>query len=213
MLRRDISNEAGARSDGLMIVSVIFIATFTYIAFTTSPVYTGVGIGDRAPELKGEVWDGNTWSPFDLHENLDPSWEEDSGDGTWYMIEFMDTNCGACQSAATNTIPSEQAKWLGENGRSVPENTTVEFIAVAIALHPGSWDYGQQEIIDFKTDYNQNFPFMDDHDNSNSEVWEIPGTPTYFLVAPNGIIEYASPEDNSRDVWDAMEEKIPRGES
>ena len=213
MLRRDISNEAGARSDGLMIVSVIFIAAFTFIAFTTSPVYTGVGIGDMAPELKGEVWDGNTWSPFDLHENLDPSWEEGSGEGTWYMIEFMDTNCGACQSAATNTIPSEQAKWLGENGRSVPENTTVEFIAVAMALYPGSWDYGQQEIIDFKTDYNQNFPFMDDHDNSNSGVWEIPGTPTYFLIAPNGIIEYASPEDNSRDVWDAMEEKIPRGES
>ena len=43
MLRRDISNEAGARSDGLMIVSVIFIAAFTFIAFTTSPVYTGVG--------------------------------------------------------------------------------------------------------------------------------------------------------------------------
>ena len=213
MLRRDISNEAGARSDGLMIVSVIFIAAFTYIAFTTSPVYTGVGIGDRAPELKGEVWDGNTWVPFDLHENLDSSWEEGSGEGTWYMIEFMDTNCGACQSAATNSIPSEQAKWLGENGRSVPENTTVEFLAVAIALHPDSWDYGQQEIIDFKTDYNQNFPFMDDHDNSNSGVWEIPGTPTYFLIAPNGIIEYASPEVNSRDEWDAMEEKIPRGES
>jgi hypothetical protein len=53
---------------------------------------------------------------------------------------------------------------------------------------------------------------MDDHDNSNQNVWEIPGTPTYFLIAPNGIIEYASPEDNSKTVWDVMEDKIPRGE-
>ena len=50
MIRRDMDNEAGARSDGLMIVSVIFIAAFTYIALTTNPVYTGVGVGDKVPE-------------------------------------------------------------------------------------------------------------------------------------------------------------------
>ena len=36
MIRRNTSDEAGARSDGLMIVSVIFIAAFTFIAFTTT---------------------------------------------------------------------------------------------------------------------------------------------------------------------------------
>ena len=71
MLRRNICNEAGARSDGLMFVSVLFISAFTYIAITTNPVYTGIGVGDRAPELVGDVWDGSSWTEFDLHKNLD----------------------------------------------------------------------------------------------------------------------------------------------
>ena len=40
------NNEAGARSDGLIIVTVIFVVAFTYIALTTNPVYTGIGVGD-----------------------------------------------------------------------------------------------------------------------------------------------------------------------
>ena len=98
MIRRNISDEAGARSDGLMIVSVIFIAAFTIIAFTTNPVYTGIDVGDRVPELKGEMtFDGETWVDFDLEDYYDEMWAE-GDEGTWTMIEFMDTNCGACEN-------------------------------------------------------------------------------------------------------------------
>ena len=55
MIRRNNSEEAGARTDGLVIVSVIFIAAFTLIAWTTDPVYTGIDVGDRVPELKGKM--------------------------------------------------------------------------------------------------------------------------------------------------------------
>ena len=92
MFRRIISNEAGARSDGLMLVSVVLIAAFTYIAFTTNPIYTGIGVGDRVPELEGQIYDGSTWTDFNLEDHIDPMWAEGDG-GTWFMIEFMDTNC------------------------------------------------------------------------------------------------------------------------
>ena len=50
-------------------------------------------------------------------------------------------------------------------------------------------------------------------DNSHQDDWGGFGTPTYFLVAPNGIIEYVNLEaDAGYTVWDAMDEKIPRGE-
>ena len=91
MIRRNISNEAGARSDGLMLVSVVLIAAFTYIAFTTNPIYTGIGVGDRVPELEGQIYDGSTWTDFNLEDHIDPMWAEGDG-GTWFMIEFMDTN-------------------------------------------------------------------------------------------------------------------------
>ncbi len=213
MIRRDMDNEAGARSDGLMIVSVIFIAAFTYIALTTNPVYTGVGVGDKVPELSGEIWDGQSWVEFDLYENLDFTWTEDSEDGTWYVIEFMDTNCGACQKSAPDFVP-QQSKWLEPGSRSMPPDMDVQFIAVAFSLNPDadSWEYSQQEIKDFRQEYDHIFPYMDDLDNSNRDVWGIDYTPQYFLVAPNGIIEYASPEAAGDSVWDAMESVIPRGD-
>jgi hypothetical protein len=214
MLRRNICNEAGARSDGLMFVSVLFISAFTYIALTTNPVYTGIGVGDRAPDLTGQVWDGNSWTDFDLQDNIDSMWSEGDA-GTYYMIEFMDTNCGYCKTSAKDFILPEQSRWTGENPtRSMPENITVEFLAVSIALHDGSegWDYGRTEITDFRAEYDHTFGYMDDHDNENRDEWEIPGTPTYFLVAPNGIILYATPDaEQGFSVWDAMEYEIPTG--
>jgi len=216
MQRRNFCDEAGARSDGLMIVSILFITAFTYIALTTNPVYTGIGVGDRAPNLVGEVWDGSTWTDFELKENIDESWVEGEP-GTYYMIEFMDTNCGYCQQAAEADFPSMQTKWTGDSPtRSMPAGVNVEFIAVSIALHDGSdgWDYGTDEIKDFREEYGHTFGYMDDQDNDNRDEWGIPGTPSYFLIGPDGIIMYATPEaEQGETIWDAMEYEIPRGEA
>ena len=170
----------------------MFIAAFTYIAFTTNPVYTGIGVGDRVPELEGQIYDGGAWTDFKLEDSLDPLWAEGDG-GTWFMIEFMDTNCGYCQQQAAEDIPNQQAKWLGDNPpRSTPDNVTVEFLAVSISLWESGTDgksYGRDVIQDFRNNNNHNFPYMDMQDNSHQEDWGGFGTPTYFLIAPNGIIE------------------------
>ncbi len=216
MIRRNISDEAGARSDGLLMISVIFITAFTYIALTTSPIYTGAGVGDRVPELEGQIYDGGAWTDYNLQDHLNPLWSEGEG-GTWFMIEFMDTNCGYCQQAARDDIPAMQGQWLGENPpRTTPENVSVEFLAVSISLwHDGveGKSYGREVIEGFRTDNGHNFPYMDMQDNSYEEAWGKLGTPTYFLVAPNGIIMFATPEAASGyTVWDAMNDNIPWGE-
>ena len=215
MLRRNICNEAGARSDGLMFVSVLFISAFTYIAITTNPVYTGIGVGDRAPELVGDVWDGSSWTEFDLHKSLDENANLEIPVETYYMIEFMDTNCGYCQQSAEQFLTPEQSKWTGDNPtRSMPENVKVEFLAVSIALHDGTegWDYGKSEITSFREEYGHTFNYMDDQDNDNRDEWGIPGTPTYFLVSPEGIILYSTPDaEHGYTVWDAMDYEIPTG--
>lgn len=215
MQRRNISNEAAARADGLLIVSVMFITAFTYIALTTSPVYTGIGIDDRAPDLDGQVWDGTSWSDFSLYDSVDSMWVEGE-EGTYYMIEFMDTNCGACQEAAKD-FPAMQDKWLGEDAtRSMQANQSVEFLAVSISL----WDedtagkeYGRDQIEEFRLSNNHDFMYMDDQDDSNKDDWGDFGTPTYFLVAPNGLIKYVNLDaPNGYTVWAAMDDIIPRGE-
>lgn len=218
MQRRIISNEAGARSDAMMIVSVIFIAAFTYIALTTSPVYTGIGVGDRAPDLQGQVLIGNEWVDFNLADNIDPMWDEDGEDnGTWYLIEFMDTNCGHCINAARDDFPSAQANWLGEDApRPTPDNINVEFLAVSISLWedttPGK-EYGKEEIVEFRDTYGLNFGFMDSQDNSHQSGWGNLGTPSYFIVSPNGIIEYTNLETPELVWQEALENLVPRGDA
>lgn len=224
-----MDEEAGARSDGLMIVSVIFITAFTYIALTTDPVYTGVGVGDRAPELSGQIYNGSTWVDFDLKEQFNDSWVE--GDpGTYYLVEFMDTNCGICVSAATDKFPGAQSKWLGVNGqeptRSMPNGTSVQFLAVSISLWDESVagkDYGRDVIVQFRDAVNYDgettrsggthyFPYMDMQDNGHQDDWGNFGTPTYFIIDPSGIIQYTNLEDQGYDFRDALEDIVPRGE-
>ena len=209
-----MNDEAGARSDGLMIISVIFIAAFTYIALTTNPVYTGIGVGDKAPNLTGQIYDGAGWVDFDLKENFNDSWIE--GDpGTYFLVEFMDTNCGICVTAADQKFPSAQAEWTGENPtRPMPEGVVVEFLAVSISL----WDetvsgksYGRDVIVDFRTEYNHQFPYMDMQDNSHQDDWGNFGTPTYFIIDPDGIIQYTNLESPGYDFRDALEDIVPRG--
>ena len=212
-----MNDEAGARSDGLMIISVIFIAAFTYIALTTNPVYTGIGVGDKAPNLKGQVYDGAGWVNFDLHKEIDENKNksEDDNPNTYYLIEFMDTNCGICVDAANLKFPSAQSEWTGDNPtRPMPEGVAVEFLAVSISL----WDetvsgksYGRTVIEEFRTEYNHQFPYMDLQDNSHQDDWGNFGTPTYFIIDPDGIIQYTNLESPGYDFRDALEDIVPRG--
>ena len=213
-------NEAGARSDGLMIISVIFIAAFTYIALTTNPVYTGVGVGDRAPDLNGQIYDGAGWVDFSLKEQFNESWSE--GDpGTYYLVEFMDTNCSICVTAADKKFPSAQAEWTGETPtRPMPDGTSVEFLAVSISLWDetvSGKDYGRSVIEDFRNQewgnnkQAHNFPYMDMQDNSHQDDWGNFGTPTYFIIDPSGIIQYTNLESPGYDFRDALDDIVPRG--
>ncbi len=213
MYRRKISDEGSARADATMFVAVIFVATYTLIALTTNPVYSGVSVGDLAPELEGDVWNGNTWTDYKLEDRINTDWQPGMP-GTWIMIEFMDTNCGACVSAAKNTIPQAQNYWLGNP--DIAEGLNVEFLAVSISLWDSSVEgkeYGRTVIQDFRSEHSHQFNYMDGQDNAYKDLWEVQGTPSYYLIAPNGIVQFSSPEGSSYStVFDAMNDLIPTGD-
>ncbi|MDP6865164.1 MAG: TlpA disulfide reductase family protein [Candidatus Poseidoniaceae archaeon] len=196
-------NEAGARTDATMVVMSIFIAAFMLIAWTTDPVYQGVSVDDRAPPIEGKIFKNNVWMEWSLEDQLDETWISGSAYGTWHMIEFMDIYCGHCQSAA----PEVRDQYNNWRATDLPGEQEIEFVAVSIALWQGdpSRDYSRENIESFRNDSGQTFPYIDDLDNSNRDVWAIPGTPTYFLIAPNGQIVYASPEAaGGETVYEAM---------
>jgi len=200
------NREAGAQMDSFIIVMALFIIGIMIVAFTTNAVYVGVGEGDRAPALEGRAYDPVTgsWSQFKLGDKFDESWQE-GDNGTWHLIEFMDINCGACKSAAPKMKEIHELYSSPNSGRQ-----PVEVTAVSIKLRPDSWSYPETGTEDFAAGYGHQFRYFSDWDTEEyRDLWEIGGTPTYFIIQPNGVVAWASPEHRQEGIEDALYRTIP----
>ncbi|RZD39260.1 MAG: hypothetical protein CXT71_04725 [Methanobacteriota archaeon] len=207
MIKRKIElNEAAGRADAFLLITILFIVGFAIVSLTTNPTYTGVSIGDKAPELSGDIYNGTNWQQVTINDMFNDSWQEGDFGGTWVMVEFMDINCGHCQKAAPE-VGSYSDSWM--NDATLANGAKIEFVAVSIQLGLGGDEYTRENIEGFRTEYSHNIPYMDDLDNDLKGSWKIPGTPTYFLVAPNGLISYSTPESFGVSVWEHMAQTIP----
>ena len=80
----------------------------------------------------------------------------------------------------------------------------VIFIAVAVEFVSES---SRAEIVEFRSQYENNFRYVDDLDISIADDWDVAATPTYFLVQPDGIVAWNSGQGSDTLGWDAKEEK------
>ena len=126
--------------------------------------------------------------------------------GQWVAIEFMDTDCPYCQQTAdeygqwANTYSANNPNWNGPH---------VNFLASATELDIPGHETSRAEIQDFRAEYGHNFPYIDDIDQDNMKEWGIPGTPTYFLIQPDGIIAWVS-DDSNEDLAQAIVRLTPQ---
>jgi hypothetical protein len=202
-----------ARIDTALTAIAIFIAAIMVISLTTSPIITGTKKGDRAPNITGEAYNGSVWEDFDLQTYYDYDWSLENNNTTgsqWVMIEFLDTDCGYCWSAAreyqegSQYFTPDNPDWDGPH---------INFIASAAELTGlKGHDSSREEIMAFRdktmgemcnsgnddcsTREGAAFtiPFIDDLDKSIMGKWDIGGTPAYFLIQPDGIVAWASHE-------------------
>jgi thiol-disulfide isomerase/thioredoxin len=198
---------AGAMGSALIKVMSLFFIGIMIIAFTANPVSVGTGEGQRAPDIDGKFYNGTGWSDMEFGSYFNTSWEEGDINGQWVVIEFMDTDCPACQRAAedygsyANYFSVSNSEWNGPH---------VNFLASATELSIQGHNSDRQEIQEFRADNGHNFPYIDDLDQDNMGEWGIPGTPTYFLIQPDGIIAWSSPEHSGEKVSDAIFRLTPR---
>ncbi|MEC7261503.1 MAG: hypothetical protein VXV71_03650 [Candidatus Thermoplasmatota archaeon] len=151
--------DASARSDAGIIVMSMFFAGLLIVAFTTNPVASGTQIGERAPIFSGEAYDGNSWSSFDFEDLLDTSWTWNSTeDSPWIAVEFLDTDCGYCKQSAPDV-----GQWAEMYSAEQWPGPDVIFIAVAVEFVA---ETSRAEIIEFRSQYNNNFAYVDDLDIS-----------------------------------------------
>ena len=203
-LTRD--NNAGAVGSAALSVASLFFIAIMIIAFTANPVAIGTDVGERAPDVEGKAYNGTSWVEFDFESYFDNSWEEGNISGQWVAIEFMDTDCPYCQQTAdeygqwANTYSANNPNWNGPH---------VNFLASATELDIPGHETSRAEIQDFRAEYGHNFPYIDDIDQDNMKEWGIPGTPTYFLIQPDGIIAWVS-DDSNEDLEQAIVRLTPQ---
>ncbi len=225
-----ISDENGdARMDTALTAIALFLAAMMVISFTSSPITTGTKEGDRAPNIVAKAYNGSVWQDFDLQSYYDYDWSidnNDTKDSQWVMIEFMDTDCPYCFNTAeeyqegSNYFVPENPSWNGPQ---------VSFIASAAELTGlQGHDSTRDEIeafrdktegemcnssnVDCSSRKGQPFsiPFIDDLDKEHMEKWGIGGTPTYFLIQPDGIIAWVSSEHPNEKFYEAITRIVPQ---
>jgi thiol-disulfide isomerase/thioredoxin len=204
-MKHTYDDEASTLGDSFLKISALFFVGILILAFTTSPVATGTKEGERAPKIDGAAYAGSGWSSFDFSDQFDTAWDGNVS-GDWVMIEFMDTDCPYCvRSAETYGDASEVFR------ASNPEwnGAQVNFFASATQLDIQGHETSRNEIKAFRDkstgeecdgqdcanragSAHDFVTYFDDIDQENMDEWDIRGTPTYFLIQPDGIIAWVS---------------------
>ena len=219
-------NEADIRTKAAIRVMSLFFVGLIIIAATTSPIATGTKAGERAPALEGKFYNGSGgWTTFNLESYWDSNWKEGDASGQWVALEFMDTDCPYCVKSAAD-MSANSADFDGSNPQW--DGAIVNFIASVTELDINGHDSSRAEIVAFRdktADSGQScagsdcgnrdgsahaFPYIDDLDQDNMKEWKVGGTPSYYLIQPDGIIAWSSSENQGEDLRDAIISMVTR---
>ena len=204
-MKHTYDDEASTLSDTFLKVASIFFVGILILAFTTDSIATGTKEGERAPALDGAAYSGNGWSSFDFQDQFDTTWDGNAS-SDWVMIEFMDTDCPYCVRSAdlygeaSEAFHGSNPDWKGAQ---------VNFFASATQLDIAGHESSREEIAAFRDKSTGQecanadcanrggsardlVTDVDDLEQDNMDKWDIKGTPTYFLIQPDGIIAWVS---------------------
>lgn len=202
----------GRLSSFLAVVSVFFIGLM-FIAVSTSPVIKGVNKGEMPPNITGEARIANSaWFSFDLYSKFNASWNGDITTDRWFVVEFIDTDCPHCWSSAA-TLSQIDAQFGGviitivvvaELNINGHEGSRAEIEAFQDKTEYMGCKGGGSNCADRPGDIHQGtdgnlFYYVDDLPGKSLSDWNLQGTPTCFLLKPNGLVEFNSAQDGGCD--------------
>ena len=221
-LARDIRAASDTRVGSLLTVMSALIVAVIIVFSTTDAVPTGVDEGEMPPNIKGKAHvagAGDVWEDFDLYSLTQANWTEGDYNATWYVIEFMSTDCPVCMKYG-DEIEQLSGFWEGR----------VEFIAVAVDFKfNDEFRSTPEEIIAFqeKLDFegcnhgkgncntrdggpHDKVLYVDDRDATSMEEWGVSGTPQSFILNPNGIVAWNQRNHQGQELADALANIVPR---
>lgn len=161
---------------------------------------------DQARSLNG------TWQNWTIYDLINESWNgtpENLSNGTdhkWILIEFASTDCGHCWYAA------DDMTFLYENYSEVLNIVT---FAVNFSSN-NNFNASQDEIAAFQDKSSHtgcyqnskncnerpgephNWTYVDDRDQTWMWNFSVSGTPSFFIVSPNGVMAWNQYEHNGQ---------------
>ena len=161
----------------------------------------GIYEGMNVPNFSSLVHYYNTtgWDNFELYSLFNETWNSTTdNDSKWITIIFISTDCSHCWNAGEDI-----SKW-----EPLYRNKT-QFLILAVNFSSNNnFNATPEEIIAFqeKTNYfgcysntkncderpgtPHEFPYIDDRNQSVMFEWDVKGTPTQYIIRPNGVMEW-----------------------
>jgi hypothetical protein len=216
-LRADEDGDARLTS-GFVTAGVLTFIMLAVVLFTETPVI-GPNEGELAPNLVGEVHmsGSSTWVDFELYDEIDFGWTNDSDpNAKWFLIIFMDTDCGHC--------------WVKAEEMSLIHDTfgdQVNIISVAVSLNMQNHESSREEVVAFQdkialngcnggsTDCSSrdggvhNWTYFDDLRSDYMDTWGVQGTPSYTIIQPDGTVAWNQAQHQDVEVGQALFTLLP----
>lgn len=200
-----------ARVTSFFAISAILTVILVCVWVLAPPADIGVAEGQLAPNIISEAYAGGTWSEFELYDHIDMTWSEGE-EGDWIFLLFIDTDCPHCYDAG-----DEHSNYYNQHG------SNVKFFTIATELQITGHSSSQQEVVDFR-DKKPNsgcksdradckdrpgnphdWPYVDDLNRNVADDYELPGTPFYILLSPDGIVAWNSAQNDGEDPGAAIQ--------
>ena len=216
-LRSD--EDADARlTSGFVTAGVLTFIMLAVVLFTETPEI-GPYEGELAPNLigKAHMSGSSTWVDFELYDELDFSWTDDSeSDAKWILVIFMDTDCGYCWGKAEEMSMIHDT--FGHH---------LNIISVAVNLNMGGHESSREEVVAFQdmlsfngcnggsTDCSSrggavhNWTYFDDLRATEMDTWGVQGTPFYVIIQPDGKVAWNQGQHQDVEVAQALFELMP----
>ena len=162
---------------------------------------TGIYEGMHVPNFQALIhyYNTSTWEEFELYSLINETWNStENNDSKWITLIFVSTDCSHCWYAG-----DDLSEW------AATYNNKTQFMVLAVNFSSNNnFNATPEEVIAFqeKNDYfgcysntkNCNerpgdpheFPYIDDRNQSIMYNWEVTGTPSYFIIQPNGIMAW-----------------------